>query len=203
MLSITRHRLLGCAGLLAMVLSSHTAVTQVQGTFDLDGRSVGELASAGVHVVVLIFGATDCPISNRYVPEIARLEAEWKPRGIAFWWIFPNPEDTPALVRKHGHDFSITTPTLIDTRQDLVRLAHVTVTPEAAVFAVKNGELSEVYHGRIDDRYISFGDEHPQATRHELQDAIKAALGGHPAPRSAERPVGCSIIPIASVTPKL
>jgi hypothetical protein len=202
MLSTIRRRLLSCAGLLAMVLSLHAVVAQVQGAVDLEGRSVGELATAGAQVVVLIFAATDCPISNRYVPEIARLEAEWKPRGVAFWWVFPNPEDTPALVRKHGHDFSITARTLVDTRQELVRLAHVTVTPEAAVFAVKNGELSEVYHGRIDDRYISFGHEHPQATRHELQDAIKAALGGHPALSPAEGPVGCSIIPIASVTPR-
>src|SRR5208282_2674251 len=104
--------------------------------------------------VVLIFAATDCPISNRYIPEIQRLHDEYATKGVAVWWVFSNPSDTLSVVRKHGEDFSIHTPTLIDSKQELVTMAHVSVTPEAAVFTVENGKLREVYHGRIDDRYI-------------------------------------------------
>ena len=117
---------------------------------DLNGKSV-RLAISGIHVVVLIFAATDCPLSKRSVPEIARLQREFN-QGVAFWWVYPNPSDKADAVRKLEKDFSIAAPALIDSRQDLVRMAHISVTPEVAVFAVENGELREQYHGRIDDR---------------------------------------------------
>jgi hypothetical protein len=71
------------------------------------------------------------------------------------------------------------------------------VTPEAAVFAIENGQLREAYHGRIDDLYYAFGQERPAATHHDLEDAIKAVLAGQPAGSATHGPVGCSIIPLA------
>jgi hypothetical protein len=163
---------------------------------DVQGNPVESLTVHGTRAVVLIFAATDCPISNRYIPEITRLDAAFSSKGVAFWWVFPNPGTTLPVVRKHSQDFAITTPSLIDASQNLVRMAHASVTPEAAVFTVKDGSLREIYHGRIDDRYIAFGQERPQATRHELEEAIHAALAGRPAPRPTENAVGCSIIPV-------
>jgi hypothetical protein len=163
---------------------------------DADENAIKQLSSANARVVVLIFAATDCPISNRYIPEITRLDQELSAKGVAFWWVFPNPEDTLPVVRKYAKDFAITTPALIDASQNLVRMAHASVTPEAAVFAVNDGNLKEIYHGRIDDRYIAFGQQRPQATRHDLEEAIQAALAGRPATRPVERPVGCSIISV-------
>lgn len=163
---------------------------------DLNGLPVRSLAGPGVQVVVLVFAATDCPISNRYVPEIARLRKEFGAQGVRFWWVFPNPEDTAAIVAQHRKDFALDEETLRDPRQSLVAMAHVGVTPEAAVFAVGGGSLREVYHGRIDDRYLSFGQERPQPTRHDLELAIGAALHGKPAPQPAGPPVGCAIVPL-------
>jgi hypothetical protein len=161
---------------------------------DLHGHPVRLLAESGTREVVLIFAASDCPISNRYVPEIARLNKKYALQGIKFWWVFPNPEDAPAVVSKHDLDFSIHEDTLLDPHQSLVALAHATVTPEAAVFIVKNGAMREVYNGRIDDRYVSIGQERPQPRRHELEDAIAAALAGKPIPQPGGAPVGCSIV---------
>jgi hypothetical protein len=163
---------------------------------DLNGKPVRQLAGPNIHLVVLVFAATDCPISNRYIPEIARLDRELAAQGVAFWWVFPNPGDALAVVQKHVHDFSITTPTLIDSHQNLVRMANVSVTPEAAVFAVKDGALHEFYHGRIDDRYVAFGQERPQATHHDLEEAIQATLAGRPIPQPNRGPIGCSIVPV-------
>ena len=77
-------------------------------------------------------------------------------------------------------------------------MAHASVTPEAALFAVKDGKLQEVYHGRIDDRYLAFGQERPQATHHDLEEAIQATLAGRPIPKPSGAPVGCSIIPMSA-----
>lgn len=160
----------------------------------MQGHPIRELAGAGTRAVVLIFAATDCPISNRYVPEIARLNHEFSNQGVRFWWVFPNPADTASVVARHDHDFSISENALLDSKQTLVHMAHATVTPEAALFMVEGGGLREVYKGRIDDRYISLGQEKPQAQHHELEDAIADALASKPVPPPGGSPVGCSIV---------
>jgi hypothetical protein len=163
---------------------------------DMHGRLLRALAPPGTQVIVLIFAAIDCPISNRYIPEVARISKEIASSEVAYRWVYPNPPDTASVVAQHAKAYSLSIPVIVDTKQELVRLAHVTVTPEAAVFTVENGQLREQYHGRIDDRYIAFGKERPQATRHDLEDAIKAALAGKPISVPGGKPIGCSIVPV-------
>ena len=38
---------------------------------------------------MLVFLASDCPISNRYLPELKRLDAEFAKQNVAFWLIYP------------------------------------------------------------------------------------------------------------------
>jgi hypothetical protein len=158
---------------------------------DLDGKPVSDLGGPGVRVVVLIFAASDCPISNRYVPEIARLNKEFSSQGVRFWWVFPNGEETAPVVSQHIHDFAIHESALLDHEQTLVKRANAIITPEAAVFTA---DLRELYHGRIDDRYLDIGQERPQPRHHDLEAAIAAALAGKPVPQPGGPPVGCSIV---------
>jgi hypothetical protein len=204
---LTRNAILTTATVLiaASGLINNSATSGLHVT-DLENHNISQLAPGNARVVVLMFAATDCPISKRYIPEIARLQQEFSSQGVAFWWVFPNPGDTAAVVRKHELDFSIHSATLIDTRQELVHLAKVSVTPEAAVFAVNgpavNGaDLREVYHGRIDDRYLSFSKSRPAATHHDLEEAIRAVLTGHPVIAADGGPVGCSIVPATLSNP--
>jgi hypothetical protein len=161
---------------------------------DLHGQPIHQLAGPSIRMVVLIFAASDCPISNRYVPEVARLTQEFGTEGVRILWVYPNAGDTAQVVAEHNRDFSITGDTILDAKQSLVALAHATVTPEAAVFLVEGSELREVYHGRVDDRYIDIGQERPQAEHHDLEAAITAALAGKPVPQPGGPPVGCSIV---------
>jgi hypothetical protein len=161
---------------------------------DLHGQPIRQLAGPGIRIVVLIFAASDCPISNRYIPEIARLTDKFSPQAVRFWWVYPNSGDTAAIIEQHNRDYSITGASLLDARQTLVAMAHATVTPESAVFVVEGGTLREVYHGRIDDRYLDIGQERPQAQHHDLETAITAALAGKPVPQPGGPPVGCSIV---------
>src|ERR1035438_4697440 len=109
-----RIRLLRITTLLCFVVSACASLHAIE-TYglDLQGRPVQQLAGPGIRAVVLIFAASDCPISNRYVPEIARLNKKYALQGIKFWWVFPNPEDAPAVVSKHDLDFSIHEDTLL------------------------------------------------------------------------------------------
>ncbi|HEY6488303.1 MAG: redoxin domain-containing protein [Terracidiphilus sp.] len=161
----------------------------------VDGKPISDLGGPGIRVVVLIFAASDCPISNRYVPEVARLHREFTSQGVHFWWVFPNPQDTTSIVARHDRAFAISESVVLDTQQTLVRKAHATITPESAVFVIRDGSMREVYHGRIDDRYLAFGRERPAPQHHELEVAIAAALAGKPVTPSAGPPVGCVIVP--------
>jgi hypothetical protein len=199
---------MACISFRAIVLSAAVSILVLSAGRDvaagqsdiahLDGQLGQLLLQKNARIVVLIFGATDCPISNRYIPEISRLEREFASSYAAFWWVFPNPGDTAAVIRKHQAEYSVDLPTLVDSNQQLVRMAGVTVTPEAAVFSVKNGKMREVYHGRIDDRYIAFGRERSAASHHDLEDAVRAALINKPVLAASGGPVGCSIVPVVS-----
>jgi hypothetical protein len=161
---------------------------------DLAGNPVRQLAAPGTHVLVLIFAATDCPISNRAIPELNRISQEFSAKPIEFWWVYPNAEDTATAIAEHRRAYSIATKALRDPAQSLVAWAHATVTPEAAVFLVDGAQAHEVYKGRIDDQYLSLGRERPQVTRHDLETAINAALDGKPVPQPGGPSVGCSIV---------
>ena len=56
---------------------------------DLGGRPITQLAPPGTRAVVLFFAASDCPISNRYVPEIQRLTKQFEPLGVRVWFVYP------------------------------------------------------------------------------------------------------------------
>jgi hypothetical protein len=158
---------------------------------DLRGNPIHDLGGPGIHFVVLIFAATDCPISNRYVPEIARLNKEFSSQGVRFWWVFPNLSDNADVVSQHNKDFAIHENSLLDISQATTHRANATITPEAAIFTA---DMREVYHGRIDDRYLGIGQERPQASRHDLELAISAALAGKPVPQPGGPSIGCSIV---------
>jgi hypothetical protein len=138
-------------------------------------------------VVVLIFVRTDCPIANRYAPEISRLQAAHA-TDAAFWLVYPDKRETAAAIRKHDLEYHLTLPVLRDPRRALAKRAQVSATPEAAVFDVR-GQL--VYHGRIDNWFEDFGRARPAPTTHELADAIVAAVSGHPATLPSAPAVGC------------
>jgi len=183
-----------CSIALFIAFGHAYAVAQTDFGIDLHGQPIRDLAGPGVRIVVLFFAASDCPISNRYVPEIKRLTQKYGPKGVHFWWVYPNTGDTSKAVADHNREYSITGDTLLDTKQSLVQRSHATVTPEAAIFLVEGGHLREIYHGRIDDRYLDIGQERPQPQHFDLEMAIFAALAGETIPQPGGPPVGCSIV---------
>jgi hypothetical protein len=147
-------------------------------------------APAGVKAIVFLFTATDCPVSNRYAPEIQRIEKTFGPQGVLFRLIYPNPADDAAAIREHMTAFAYAgTQAFRDQTHDLVRFTGVTVTPEVAVVA--NGHV--VYRGRVDDRFVDLGRERPAPTRHDLADALTATLAGKPVAPATTQAVGCVI----------
>lgn len=140
--------------------------------------------------VVLYFITTDCPVSNGYVPEMNRIAKDYESRGVRFYGVIADTETSLDDVRKHAREFAYTFPILIDPHQILVKYTAADVTPEAAALTPQ-GDLK--YLGRIDNQVESFGKHRPNATQHELRDALDAVLTGKQPSKAAAPPVGCSI----------
>jgi hypothetical protein len=158
---------------------------------DLDNRPIDPFrASEGSRAIVFLFVSTDCPISNRYAPAVSRLYDAFAAQGVVFWLVYPNPADTSTAIRDHVRAFNYPAHVLRDPKHELVRVARVSVTPEAAVYD-HHGALA--YHGRIDDRYVSLGVERPAATEHDLEEVLRALVSGQPSPKSTAPAVGCFI----------
>jgi thiol-disulfide isomerase/thioredoxin len=160
---------------------------------DLDGRAVRPLAPGPERAVVLLFTATDCPISNRYAPAVGRLAATYGPRGARFYLVYADPEARPEAVRRHVEAFGYAFSALLDRKHALVRLVGATVTPEAAVFAREGREVHLAYRGRIDDWYEDFGRSRAAPTTHELKDALDAVLAGREPAVPRTTAIGCFI----------
>src|SRR5262245_57939317 len=91
---------------------------------DLDGRAVDPLtASSGARAVVLLFVSVDCPVSNRYAPEVRRMHDRLASQGVRFWLVYPNPMETPAAIRKHLEAFGYPADAVRDPFQDLAKRA--------------------------------------------------------------------------------
>jgi hypothetical protein len=201
--SCTRRQALAllASGLCSLLVSQLAEAEEpfVYGT-GIDDREVTSLSPSGTNLVAAVFVATDCPISNRYLPLLARLSQQYATRGVPFWLVYPNPGDTLAIVRTHLKQYPVAAPLqqLIAPNPSFLAHAHVHVTPEAAVFRADRVMAQPVlWHGRIDDRYLTFGTQRPAATHHDLADAIDAALAGHQPTPPAAPPVGCAIIPLS------
>lgn len=157
---------------------------------DPAGQPVAPLGASGP-ATVLVFTAVDCPISDRYAPEVKRLAARYAPQGVRVWIVYANRGEKPEAARAHAEAFGYGLPVALDTAATLADRAQATVTPEAAVFDAA-GRLA--YHGRIDDRYVDFGVERQAPTTHELDEALTAVLAGRAVARPAVPAVGCAIV---------
>jgi hypothetical protein len=147
-------------------------------------------APASAKALVFVFVSVDCPISNRYAPEVRRLHEKYSAQGVVFSLVYPNPAEPAEAIRRHLKDFNYPVRGLRDPRHDLVKAAGATITPEAAVYD-RQGRL--LYHGRIDDRYVSLGLERPAATKHDLDEVLSDVVAARPVRQATAPAVGCYI----------
>lgn len=173
--------------LLALAVACAATLAAASGPLDLSGKRVDPFQTKA-KATVLLFVRTDCPITNRYAPELRRIANEFAGHGVAFWLVYPDKSETPASISKHISEYRFPGKPLRDPGQVLVHRARVTIAPEAAVF---NASGKEVYRGRIDNLYVNIAVKRRAATTHDLEDAISDVLAGRPVRQAQTQAVGC------------
>jgi hypothetical protein len=198
---VTRQRALWIVGIAAhaMLASAVPATSPLAGTaradqrdrvLDLSGRIVDPLDQPGARAIVVIFTRTDCPIANRYAPEVRRLRRTFGPRRVAFRLVYLDAGEPVQAIRAHLRQYGYDIPAVRDPDHVLVSLTGARTTPEVAVFT---GERRMVYRGRIDDRYLDLNKVRPSPTRHDVRDVLAALLAGTPVQPRTTDAVGCLI----------
>ncbi len=163
---------------------------------DLDGRRANPLDTRGVPVTVFVFTRPDCPISNRYAPELRRLHERFARAGVAFWLVYPDPTEPVEAIRRHVEEYRYPFGALRDPEHSLVARTQARVTPEAAVFLAEPSGPRLVYTGRIDDRYESLGRKRAAPTTRDLERVLEAVLAGEAVASRTVPAIGCSIPPL-------
>jgi peroxiredoxin len=148
---------------------------------------------SGTKAIVLFFVTNDCPVANSYVPEMNRLQAWYGPRGVRAYAVAADPSIPDAVMAGYARAYRYQFPLLLDRRQVLVQLAGATVTPQAVVLTPEGKVL---YRGRIDNRIEDFGRQRPEATVHDLREALDAVLAGKPVATPFTKSIGCAITKI-------
>lgn len=154
---------------------------------DIASALPGELSKTGAKAGVFVFISRQCPVSNSYAPEIERIYKTYAPKGVQMRLIYEDAGAVMGDIKAHEAQYHLTAPVYLDDRHTLSKALHATVTPEVIVFIP--GRV--VYQGRIDNKYADFGKVRPQATTHELRDALDAVLAGKPVPHPVTKAIGC------------
>ncbi len=159
---------------------------------DLDGKTVRPFQRIDKKAVALIFTTHDCPIANRYAPEIKRIHQDYASKGIQFYLVYVDPDlHDEKVVRQHQSNYQLEgIPTLVDRRHILVTATGAEITPEAVVVN-PNGLI--LYRGRIYNLFPALGKARSRATRHEFRQVLKSVLEGKKTTIPWVKPVGCYI----------
>ena len=178
------HFLLLVVGVFAIGCQSRVAV------LDLQGQPVTPLVEPPQVARTLIFVRTDCPIANRYAPEMQRIVHEFGSQGVEFALVYPTKSESAEQIRRHQQDYALNVVAYRDPNHALVAAVGATITPEAVVFDSDN---RMVYRGRINDRFVDFGQTRPTATTHDLRDVLNQLVAKERLSFVSTKAVGCYI----------
>ncbi len=134
---------------------------------------------------VVMFIATQCPVSNAYNERMAALSGEYQPKGIQFVGINSNRQESVEEIAEHADANSFAFPVLKDNGNVIADRFGATRTPEVYVLSPA-GEV--LYHGRIDDSQNA-----ERIESRDLAAALDAILAGDDIPMAETRAFGCSI----------
>jgi alkyl hydroperoxide reductase subunit AhpC len=123
---------------------------------------------------VLVFTTTTCPLVQRYLPGLNRLEKEYRDRAVQFLGVNVGAEDSIRAIAAQAVEYEVEYPFVKDHLGKCAEAVGVTRTPEVVVL---DGERILRYRGRIDDQY-RIGGARSRPTRHDLKEAIDAVLAG-------------------------
>jgi peroxiredoxin len=156
------------------------------------GRVVSLHDFDGKPALLVMFICNHCPFVKHVRAELARLAADWQPRGLAVVAISSNdiaryPDDAPERMTEEAREAGYTFPYLFDESQSVAKAYKAACTPDFFLF---DRNRSLVYRGQLDDSRPSNG---KPVTGRDLRAAIEATIAGRPVVGPQYPSIGCNI----------
>lgn len=164
------------------------APISLDGLLNLSGELV-QINTKDYEATVFLFIAAECPIANRYAPEIGRIYADYSPKKVQFFRVYIDPLTRAEEFKIHGEEYGLKMRALLDPNKSLVKATGVRVTPEVAIL---NSQGVMKYRGRIDDMNIEHG-KIREGYRRDLRIALDEILAGKPVSMPEATAIGCFI----------
>lgn len=139
-------------------------------------------------LTVLMFIATQCPVSNAYNQRMAQLATDYRGKGVSFIGVNSNKQEAVEEIVTHAREHGFTFPIVKDANNQIADRYGARVTPE--IFVIDASGLVR-YHGRIDEKQNPGAPSDIQSP--DLRNALDALLAGKPAPAPDTKAFGCSI----------
>ncbi len=152
---------------------------------DYNGKSHSLNDYKDSKAIVLMFIATQCPVSNAYNSRMAELYKNYKDKNIAFVGLNSNKAEGVNEIKSHAKKNNLNFVILKDDQNKIADELQASVTPEIYVL---NSNFEVQYHGRIDDSRDA-----GEVENKDLENAINQILDGKQVSNKRTKAFGCSI----------
>lgn len=135
--------------------------------------------------IVLIFVATECPVSNVYNERMEKIYRDYKDKGVQLLGINSNKSESVSDIRNHAIKNNLTFTILKDDKNIIADKFKASFTPEVFVL---DPDFNLLYHGRIDD---SRREEDVKVL--DLRNTLDEILSGKQISNPNTKAFGCTI----------
>lgn len=141
---------------------------------------------------LIMFICNHCPFVQHIKDELAKLGADYTPRGISIIAINSNdvanyPEDSPEQMKIVARQWGFNFPYLFDETQSVAKAYDAACTPDFYLF---DGNVKCIYRGQLDD---SRPGNNVPVTGRDIRAALDALLAGQPISTLQKPSLGCNI----------
>ena len=150
----------------------------------LSALTVSKSSIAKVYIFIL----DQCPIADQFLPIIGKYEKKFSHKGVMFDVVFEDSSLKRSQANQHLKKYGYLGAFKLDCNHALAKKMGATTSPEVFLFTTKGSLL---YHGRIDDRYLTLGSPRPYATNNDLTNAINEFLNHKQIKEPFAKPIGC------------
>jgi thiol-disulfide isomerase/thioredoxin len=155
-------------------------------------RASGPIASyiENKHGGVFVFLATDCPLSQNYMPTMNQLSKQFAPNDIGFYGVFSQEDLSPKILNDFTTSYGMSFPAIRDEQFKLADSFDATTTPQAFLVDLTGQTL---YKGAIDNWAPELGQHRTVITEHYLLNALESLRDSKPVKVKGTPAVGCFI----------
>ncbi|RPI71554.1 MAG: hypothetical protein EHM47_09970 [Ignavibacteriales bacterium] len=136
--------------------------------------------------ILILFIATQCPVSNAYNSRMVELYNKYKDKNIAILGINSNKQESMSECKQHAEQNGFKFPVLKDDKNVIADMFEASVTPEAYLLEPETYKI--LYHGRIDDSR-----NEDDVEEKDLEKAINEINSGKKVSNSKTKAFGCTI----------